>query len=90
MIRINDKNFQIELSQMRRVLKNKTNSREMKLELDQTKQIHHRLYASEFPIEHVSPMLLKTLSDPLLGIRKNEIKVIIQLLFNKMLPITSL
>ena len=83
MIRINDKNFQIELSQMRRVLKNKTNSREMKLELDQTKQIHHRLYASEFPI-------LKTLSDPLVGIRKNEIKVIIQLLFNKMLPITSL
>ena len=56
LVKFNDKNFQIELSQMRRVLKNKTNSREMKLELDQTKQIHHRLYASEFPIEHVSPM----------------------------------
>ena len=44
LVKFNDKNFQIELSQMRRVLKNKTNSREMKLELDQTKQIHHRLY----------------------------------------------
>lgn len=43
-----------------------------------------------FPMEDVPSLLLRTLNDPMLNIRKSEIKDLIDILFNKMLPLTDL
>ena len=44
----------------------------------------------EFPVDMVTPLLRRTLNDPLVSIRPSEIKEIVNVLFSAMLPFANL